>query len=186
MTNYKRNRVCPVERSGILDMNIRRLIQNPAKILKPYIKEGMKVIDIGCGPGFFTMEAARLAGKSGKVIGADLQDGMLDILKAKINNTPYSDTVKLHKCKNDAIGLSEKADLILVIFMLHEVPDQTSFLKEIGTLLNTGGKVLIIEPKFHVTKKAFLKTIRLIKEAGLEIIEEPEFFLSRALVAKNV
>jgi len=186
MANNKRDRVCPVEQSGMLDMNIRRLLQNPYKILKPYLKEGMKVLDMGCGPGFFTMEAARLAGKSGKVIGADLQQGMLDKLKAKIQNTPYSDIIKLHKCRKDAIGLSEKVDLILVIFMLHEVPDQSSFIKEIKTLLNSGGKVLIIEPKFHVSKKAFIKAINMIREAGFDIIEESKLFLSRTVVAKRM
>ena len=49
-----KKRVCPVERAGSLDNHIRRWLQNPAKILGPYIKERMKVLDLGCGPGFFS------------------------------------------------------------------------------------------------------------------------------------
>ncbi len=51
-------RVCPVALSGSLDNSIRRWLQNPKKILSPYIKEGMTVLDVGCGPGFFSIEMA--------------------------------------------------------------------------------------------------------------------------------
>ena len=50
----KSKRVCPVERAGGLYNKIRRWLQNPQKILRPYIEEGMTVLDLGCGPGFFS------------------------------------------------------------------------------------------------------------------------------------
>ena len=43
--------VCPVERAGGLDNRLRRWVHNPHKILGPYVKEGMTVMDVGCGPG---------------------------------------------------------------------------------------------------------------------------------------
>jgi hypothetical protein len=61
-----KNRVCPVERAGSLDNRFRRLLQNPRKILGPYIEEGMTVLDLGCGPGFFSIEIAQMVGKSGR------------------------------------------------------------------------------------------------------------------------
>ena len=79
--------VCPVEKSGMLDNRFRKLFQNPRKILKPFIKEGMVVLDLGCGPGFFSIEIARLLNKSGTVICADLQDGMLDVVREKIKGS---------------------------------------------------------------------------------------------------
>jgi ubiquinone/menaquinone biosynthesis C-methylase UbiE len=69
--------VCPVERAGSLDSKIRRWLQNPQKILVPYVREEMTVLDIGCGPGLFSVEMARMVGKSGRVIAVDLQEGML-------------------------------------------------------------------------------------------------------------
>jgi ubiquinone/menaquinone biosynthesis C-methylase UbiE len=71
--SIRNNRVCPVKRAGSLDNRIRRWIQNPKKILKPYIEEGMTVLDIGCGPGFFSIDMAQMVGKTGRVIAADLQ-----------------------------------------------------------------------------------------------------------------
>jgi ubiquinone/menaquinone biosynthesis C-methylase UbiE len=70
-------RVCPVERAGWLTNPVRRWFQNPERILKDYVKEGMTVLDIGCGPGFFSVAMATMVGETGKVIAADIQDGML-------------------------------------------------------------------------------------------------------------
>jgi hypothetical protein len=43
----EKTRVCPVERAGSLDNGIRKWLQNPRKILGPYIEEGMTVLDLG-------------------------------------------------------------------------------------------------------------------------------------------
>jgi len=63
-------RVCPVEIAGGLDNSLRRLFQNPKRILKPYIKDGMTVLDLGCGPGFFSVEIAKMMNGTGSVIAA--------------------------------------------------------------------------------------------------------------------
>ena len=78
----KRNkRVCPVENARGLDNIFRKWIHNPNKILGEYVNEGMVVLDVGCGPGLYSVEMAKMVGKSGKVIAADLQEGMLKRLK---------------------------------------------------------------------------------------------------------
>lgn len=82
-----KTRVCPVEMAGSLDNRIRRWVQDPQKILAPYIAEGMTVLDLGCGPGFFSIDMAQMVGKSGRVIAADLQEGMLQKLRDKIQGT---------------------------------------------------------------------------------------------------
>ncbi len=71
------NLVCPSEIAGILDNRIRRIFQEPEKILGPYVKKGMTVVDLGCGPGYFSISLATMVGNSGKVIAADLQERML-------------------------------------------------------------------------------------------------------------
>ncbi|MCW9096800.1 MAG: methyltransferase domain-containing protein, partial [Ignavibacteriaceae bacterium] len=88
-----KNRICPVEKADSLDTRFRRWFQSPKKILKPYIKEGMTVLDLGCGPGFFSIELAKMVGSSGKVITADLQKGMLEKLKEKIKGTQLENRI---------------------------------------------------------------------------------------------
>jgi ubiquinone/menaquinone biosynthesis C-methylase UbiE len=185
MESTERNKVCSVERAGALDIRIRKLIHSPQKMLKPYIWEGMSALDLGCGPGFFTMEMAKMVGKSGKVFAADLQDGMLEIVRKKINLAGLQNTIELHKCQNDRIALNKEFDFILIFYMLHEVPDQTAFLNEILALLKKEGKVLIAEPKFHVSKKDFQLSMELLKKIGFEIINEPDIFFSRSVLIKK-
>jgi ubiquinone/menaquinone biosynthesis C-methylase UbiE len=180
-----RNRVCPVELSGGLDNLIRRWLQNPRKILRPYVKEGMTVLDFGCGPGFFTLAMARMVGASGRVIGCDLQEGMLQKLHTKIKGSQIENVVTLHKCLEDRIGVSESVDFVLVFYMFHEVPDQEKYLKEICALLNPDGKVLLVEPPVHVSKGEFNQTVQKAKAAGLMLIESPKVFLGRTAVFRK-
>jgi len=91
MNNEKNTRICPVERAGGLDNSFRRLLQNPRTILKIYISRGMTVLDLGCGPGFFSIEIAKLLNDSGKVIAADLQEGMLEkVIKKILKSSPIA------------------------------------------------------------------------------------------------
>lgn len=164
-----KTRVCPVELAGSLDNKLRRWIQNPNKILAPYIKEGMKVLDIGCGPGFFTIDAALLVGKKGKVYAVDMQEGMLQKIKTKIKGTALEQIIALHKTGQNKINLPEKVDFILVFYMLHEVPGKGYFLKELKNTLAVGGKIFIVEPPGHVSKNDFAASMELARNAGLSV-----------------
>ena len=182
----ERNRVCPVELANSLDSKIRSLVQNPRKILKPYIKEGMKVLDIGCGPGFFSVAIAEMVGKNGKVIAADMQEGMLQKLNKKIAGTELEERIELHKSQQHKISISEKVDFILAFYMIHEVPNAEIFLVELKDILNEGGKFLIVEPKFfHVSKKDFAETLGKAEKSGFKILDQPKFTMSHAALLVN-
>lgn len=177
--------VCPVEIAGGLDNGIRRFLQNPEKILAPYIRKGMTVLDLGCGPGFFTIEMGRMLHNSGCVIAADLQEGMLNKVKAKIDGTALEQNIRLHKCESESIGLNEKVDFILAFFMVHEVPDHDKLFAEVKTLLKSGGRMLIIEPNFHVSKKSFNAMMDIIRSHDLIEIDRPKHFLCHSVLIEN-
>ncbi len=179
-------RICPVERAGSLDNRIRRWLQNPKKILGPYIEEGMTVLDLGCGPGFFSIDMAQMVGKSGRVIASDLQEGMLQKLSDKIQGTELEGRITLHKCEENTIGAPGNVDFVLAFYMIHEVPNQEEFFSEIGSILKTNGQVLIVEPPFHVSKRAFEATIRIAGEAGFTDVERPKVLLSKAVMLQKI
>lgn len=182
MNKTEQKHVCPAEFAGGLDNSIRKLLQNPQKILNPFIKEGMTVLDVGCGPGFFSVEIAKMLNGSGKVIAADIQDGMLNRIRQKINGTPLEQRIELHKSDYERIGVTEKVDFVLAFWMVHEVRNQKMFFEELTSILKPNGLILIIEPKIHVAKKAFRTMVDMLKESGFTIVETPKVFFSRAIV----
>ena len=115
------NRVCPAELAGTLDNRFRRWFQDPEKILKPFVNEGMVALDLGCGPGFFSVVMAQMVGIKGKVIASDLQKGMLEKLREKIHGRELEQRITLHKCEEEKIGLKEQVNFILAFYMVHEV-----------------------------------------------------------------
>jgi ubiquinone/menaquinone biosynthesis C-methylase UbiE len=179
------NKICPVERAGSLDNRIRKWIQDPRKILGPYIEKGMTVLDIGCGPGYFTLDIAKMVGKAGRVIASDLQEGMLQKLNEKIIGTELEERITLHKSEKNKIGVAENFDFILAFYMLHEVPNAEDFFKEIKALLKPNGKILLVEPPLHVSKAAFENSLTKARIVGLRDVERPKIFLSKAAILIN-
>lgn len=178
-----KTRVCPVERSGSLDNKWRRWLQNPQKILAPFIKPGIKVLDIGCGPGFFSIEIAKMIGENGKVYCVDLQEGMLELIRNKIASTELDARITLVKSQIDGFETPEKVDFILAFYMVHEVPDKDNLLRQLKNKLNTNGKFLLVEPKlFHVTKKEFELTIQKAINAGFKISSGPKILFSHSAI----
>jgi len=142
----------------------------------------MTVLDMGCGPGYFTVELARLTGESGKVVAADLQQEMLVKMLLKVKSFGLEKRVVPHKCEPERTGIKHKLDFILTFWMVHEVPDQQSFFEEMKSLLNPGGKILIVEPIIHVTKRSFNDMIIRLESAGLQITDRPDITFSRSIL----
>jgi ubiquinone/menaquinone biosynthesis C-methylase UbiE len=181
MTN-RSGKVCPVELSGGLDSRLRRLLQNPQHLLAPHVHEGMTVLDFGCGPGFFTLELARLVGSSGRVVAADLQEGMLDKLRTKVRGSELESRIEVHRCKPDHIGIPPPIDFVLAFYVLHELPDTAAFFSEVSQLLSIRGKVLVVEPPFHVSKASFESSLVKAESAGLAVVERPRVPFNKAAV----
>ncbi len=184
--NNDRNRVCPVELANSLDSKIRRWVQDPQKILSPYIREGMKVLDVGCGPGFFSIELAKMVGRNGKVYSVDLQEGMLQKVRNKITGTTLEGIIKLIKCEEDEIVVQDKVDFILAFYMVHEVPNKDKLFKTLKNILNEKGEFLIVEPKlFHVSKKEFDLTIGKAESVGFKATKGPKIRFSFSSILIN-
>jgi hypothetical protein len=64
----------------------------------------------------------------------------------------------------------------------HKILNAVAFFREIVSLLKPEGKLLIVEPKFHVSASAFRKTLVAAQQAGLNPICEPKIFFSRSML----
>ena len=178
--------ICPWWGGYFIDNPLRRLLHNPEKIVGPYVEPGMTVMDIGCGMGLFSIAMANLVGDQGLVIAVDLQQKMLDVLRRRARRVGVATRIQLHQCEQNHLGVNTQADFALAFMMIHEVPDQRRLLGEIRACLKRGGRLLVAEPRLHVSGRAFGQTVVLAKEVGLEVIEEPKVRWCRAVVFEKM
>lgn len=172
------SRVCPASGARFLATGLRRLFQNPDKILAGLIEKGQTVADIGCGPGFFTMAMAKAVGEEGCVIAVDLQEAMLEFARRRAEQEGLSSRIRFHRSGEDRIGIEEKLDFALAFYMIHEVPNREAFLREIHGLLKPGGRLLVVEPKFHESATGFAKTLEIADGMGFKAVSNPKVLAS--------
>jgi ubiquinone/menaquinone biosynthesis C-methylase UbiE len=114
---------------------IRDLFKSPMiKIEKANIKPGDIILDYGCGPGSFTLAAAKVVGSSGKVYAADLNSLAINKVK-KIALKKELTNIKtiLTDCNTD-LG-DNSIDVVICFDTFHHVNDQYNLLKELYRVL---------------------------------------------------
>jgi ubiquinone/menaquinone biosynthesis C-methylase UbiE len=177
---FRFNHVCPRWLCFTFDNVFRKLLHDPYKILRPYIKEGDTVLDVGPGIGYFTIPLAEMVGDSGRVIAADIQEKMLTAIKERAKRANVLQRIELQQSSSDSLGVKTKLDFILAFWMVHEVPDKARFFAELYSLLKKEGKLLMVEPKFHVSEEKFARALDYAREAGFALDDNPRISLSRA------
>ena len=177
--------ICPWWLAYTFDNPFRHFFHNPEKMLGSYVAKGMTVLDVGCGMGFFSIGLAKLVGDKGCVIAADVQPEMLNTLEKRAEKAGRSDRICIHRSELNKLGVETTVDFILAFWMVHEVPDTTIFFRQIRSCLKPNGRILIAEPKFHVSLKRFQEIIVSAQESGLNLCETPCLRFSRSAVLKN-
>jgi len=131
-----------------------RLIKNTIDAKK--IKGGAKVLEVGCGPGFMSLELAR-AGHS--VVGLDLSPECIRVANEFAQKDPHkSERGDLKYIAGDFFTLYEiekqKYDAVVFVGALHHFADQDNIMKRVKQLLNPNGVIIAHEPtRDRVTRK---------------------------------
>ncbi len=181
-------RVCPVWMGYLLASPIRRVFQNPEKLLHPYLQPGMRVLEIGPGMGFFTIPMARMVGPTGHVVAVDVQAGMLDRLSIRAAKANLDDVVELRWGLVSSLGvadLAEAIDFILLFAVVHEMPDQQSLFAQLAPVAKPGCNVLFAEPRGHVTEAAFAASMATAAAHGFRVLERPSVPGSHAALLRK-
>jgi ubiquinone/menaquinone biosynthesis C-methylase UbiE len=186
---HRHHEVFSASRAGHLDSRLRRFIYRPDRLAERYVKHGDRVLDFGCGPGFFTREFAKRAGDTGTVIAVDVQEEMLQLLREKLEPDGLMSRIRTHRCDPDSLGLfpdrDGNIDVAFAIFVVHEVPDAGKLFSEIASLLVPGGQLFYSEPPFIVSGKKFRDNLARAEDAGLHLVETRFFFVNRAAVLRK-
>ncbi len=159
--------------SVALDSDLRRKLQPPDLIVaRAGIKEGMSVLDLGCGPGFFTIPIARAVGPQGKVYALDIQPAMLARLEAKLAQPENADVGNIEPRLASAYELpfgDNYLDAASLVGVLDEIPDQPRALKELRRVLKPGGILAVsehlVDPDFRLPRE----TARAGERAGFAL-----------------
>ena len=181
---YLGGHICPWWLAYTFDNPFRSFLHNPEKMLGPYVSKGMTVLDAGCGMGFFSIGLARLVGDRGCVIAADVQPKILAVMLKRCEKAGVSSIIHLHRSEPDNLGVETPVDFILAFWMAHEVPDPKRFFHQVRACLKPDGRILIAEPRFHVSAKRFQEIVVLAQASGLSFCETPSIRFSRSAVFK--
>jgi len=150
-----------------LNSRYRRMMQPPSQVIeRSGIVPGMTVLEVGCGSGAFTVDVARAVGSTGQVHALDVQADMLEQLKLKLARPENNDITNIETHQADAYGLpfeDESLDLIYMVTVLSEIPDQARALAECRRALKPGGILAVSEWLF-----------------------DPDYSLSRAVVQRGI
>ncbi len=182
------HRVCPWWLGCVLASPVRRLLQDPVAVVKPYVREGMTVLEPGPGMGFFTLEMARQVGASGRVIAVDIQSRMIAGLKRRLVKAGLLDRTDVRLAPSDSLGLEDlrgKVDFALAMAVVHEMPSANRFFAEVAQAMKPGATLLLAEPSGHVKQSAFDAELLDAAAAGLELAVRPTIRRSQAALLKK-
>lgn len=181
-------RVCPVWIGYLLLFPLRKLYQNPDKILGPYLKEGMTALDVGSAMGYFSLPMAEMTGEKGRVICVDLQEKMLVKLKKRARKSGLEKRIETRVCSADSLNIDDlkgRVDFALAFAMIHETPDVYYTILQVYNTLKPGGRMLIAEPKAHINDDDYKETLDAAAKCGFRVIDEPVIRQSRAVLLEK-
>ena len=173
---------CPWWFVHAFDNPLRRLLQDPARILAGLVEEGQTAVDVGCGAGYFTLSLAEAVGAQGKVLALDLQPRMLEKAHSRAVRRGLEGRIELRPCEPQSLGLAEPVDFVLAFWMVHEVRNQRGFFEEIRAALRPSGRLFIAEPKAHVTRRRFDEMARQAAASGFHVTPGPRVWFSRSIL----
>ncbi len=113
-------------------------------LLRHGLKEGMSVLDLGCGPGFTSRLIAEIS-KTGNVLGVDLNNDLLTVAKKELEKNPLSNLQFAPANVYDLSSLEQKFDFIYSRFVFQHLEHPDKALEQILSVLNPGGIFLVLD-----------------------------------------
>jgi SAM-dependent methyltransferase len=109
------------------------------------LKPGQVVADIGAGSGYYTVRMAREVGPSGRVIATDIQPGMLEILRRRLQQDRLSNVELVLGAADDPKLPDGSLDLALMVDVYHELSAPQAFVRRLRAALKPTGRLVLLE-----------------------------------------
>ena len=140
------------------------------------LQPGMRVLDLGCGPGDVTFLAARMVGPEGSVIGIDKSPDAIDAARRRASQAGVSN-VRFEVQELPGLTLAEPVDAIVGRLILMYFPDPAAVLRQLLAHLKPGGLVVFqemdmatatSEPWCDLVETTGQRIIQTFERAGIE------------------
>jgi ubiquinone/menaquinone biosynthesis C-methylase UbiE len=134
------------------------------------LSPGMIVVEIGCGSGYYTVEAARAIQPDGIVYAVDIQQGMLDKLHSRMDREGVSNIIPILADAEGEIPLDAGiADAAFAVTVLPEIPDPSKAFLQVKRLLKDDGEFaaaeFMIDPDYPLRRTV----VKWAKKAGFSL-----------------
>jgi len=156
---------CPASLGWAIDNVLRRWHVRPI-LRRLHIHRGETVLELGCGPGVFTVDAAREVGREGRLIAVDLQPKMIARTEERVAEARLTN-VETHVADAADLPLEdESVDRAFLVSVLHEIANPAAALDELNRVLKPGG-LLSVSEDFMDPDYAFpFETVQRVEAMG--------------------
>ena len=167
---------CPASLACLVNNPVRRRYMRPV-LDRVGIQPGERVLELGPGPGAFTVEAARRVGAQGRLIAVDIQPRMIAQVEKRVREAGLTN-VETHVADAYHLPLEDASvDRAFLVTVLPEIPDQARALAELRRVLRSpepaegkpGGLLSITEDFFDPDYPLAFETIRRVGAAGFSL-----------------
>ena len=143
------------------------IFRNPYKLLRAAgLKSGQKVLEVGCGPGFFTIPAAKIVGKEGFVYAVDVHPLAIERVKEKSEKEGIKNVKPILANASDTGLQDQSIDLVFLFGLRYIAGGLENVISEIHRVLKPGGVL-----SFEKTRGSAKKLIEEVERGGFTYSE---------------
>jgi 2-polyprenyl-3-methyl-5-hydroxy-6-metoxy-1,4-benzoquinol methylase len=127
------------------------------------LRPGMRVLDVGCGPGDVSFIAARLVGPSGTVLGVDAAPEVVEVARTRAAENGL-DRVRFEPKTIADVCLDQPVDAVIGRLILMHLPDPVAALRHLAAMVRRGGLIAFCEsditPVYSVPDLPIWRTVK--------------------------
>jgi ubiquinone/menaquinone biosynthesis C-methylase UbiE len=175
---YKSSRACPYSWRWMLDNLPRRVVHPLQRMVDSFgVGRGHTVLEVGPGPGYFSVEVARRVGPEGRLVCVDIQPEMTGALRLRLLREGVTNASPVVGNALDLPLAEGSVDRAFLVTVLGEVPDRAKTLAELRRVLKPGG-ILSITEALPDPDYQFPDVVRdLCRASGFRLLEHHRRFL---------
>lgn len=160
--------IFPYQLAFTLLIPLRNIFLSPKQLMQRLeLQDDMHVMEIGAGPGYFSLKIAQKLTR-GRLVLADIQQEMLDYAQKRLEKRGMSN-VSYYLCDGTSFRFPDNAfDRIFMVTVIGEVEEKMLYLKEFHRMLKFNGLLSISEQAGDPDKMTVDETREIAAESGFE------------------